>query len=517
MSQKSLSNFEVKELVKDVKFVPYDELVRIDDLRQLMGKDYKTPLAILYLTDENYGHWTCLFERDGKLSYFNSLGSEPDDDFKFIDPKMRKKLNEVEPKLFELLHNSGKECEYNNIRLQAKKVNTCGRHIVFRLWNRKLSPDEYLEIFDDSSMTPDELVVKETSQVLGSGYYEGGTLGEPLEDEYLDEKKTTGTITQEAKHIVDVMTIHDHDKVTGKYTIQGSFALKIQPYFADIDMLQILTYNYYLKDAIPMIIKDIKDVLIKASKMPGWYFSDFKAGKYSTGEDVHWTGREIFNGFRNETVSDLNGVAGKKTFESVFHEKSIIKLDLIVPYFNRYIEASCIYIFKTKEGFLNINATDLDIDTFLVQIKYDAYKKFSQHKIFKSIKRIYSQAVIKKDYPVMRIFAPILTSNVSKLSTIQADFETIQLLLKENQKFNLPRLYNEFQEIIERLFNITDIFIDPELNDHINLLYDLISMGSDIKAKEEVELIIDYLLKIVTNETIKWLISKKIKFPIKYI
>jgi hypothetical protein len=168
MTQKSLSNFEIKDLVKDVKFVPYDELARVTNLKQLMGDNYETPIALLYLTTADYGHWVCLFRRDNKLSYFDSLGTEPDDGFKHIDPQVRIQQNEVEPKLFELLHESGMKCEYNNVRLQAKGMNTCGRFVVFRLWNRNLSPDQFLMIFDDSTLTPDELVVKETKKVLGS-------------------------------------------------------------------------------------------------------------------------------------------------------------------------------------------------------------------------------------------------------------------------------------------------------------------------------------------------------------
>ena len=509
MSQKSLSNFEIKDLVKDVKFVPYNELVNVKDLRELMGEDYKTPLALLYLTTPDYGHWTCLFERKGKLSYFNSLGTTPDSDFEFIDARMRKKLNEVEPKLFELLHNSGKECEYNNVKLQKPGVNTCGRHIVYRLWNRKLSPDEYLEIFDDSSLSPDDLVIRETTPSLG------GALGDVEDESYLTDKKSKSDITDEAKIIINTMLIKGGND--SKYAIAGSFSLKIQPYFADIDIIQTITYNNYTKDAIPKIIKDIKDVLINASKMAGWYFSDFKAGHYSNSEDVHWTGKEIFNGYRNELERDLNGIAGKKTFESVFHEKSVIKMDLIIPYFNRYIECSIIYIFKTLDGYLNIDAKDTNINNILASIKYDALKKFNNSKIFKSIKRIYSQAVIKKDYSVLKEFYPILTSNISKISTIQADFETIELLIKEKQKFNLINIHSEFQEIIEKLFNITDIFIDPEINESINMLYKLLSMGNLNASDDKINEIIDYLGKVVTNETIKYVLENKVKFPVKYI
>jgi len=167
----SLSDDDILRVLKGSRFTPYNKLVYVNDIHELLGNNGVG--IILYLTSNHYGHWTTLFIRDGKLSYFNSYGIEPDSDFKFIKPSVRREENEVEPILFELIAKSGYICEYNSHCLQRRSngVDTCGRHVISRIFNRHLDPDEYAKrlkhIAKINNITTDQLVVEMTRPYLG--------------------------------------------------------------------------------------------------------------------------------------------------------------------------------------------------------------------------------------------------------------------------------------------------------------------------------------------------------------
>jgi hypothetical protein len=138
----SLTDYDIKKLIPEANIVPYNKIHKMS-IEEILGQHGCA--VILYLLKPSYGHWVCLFKRDGKLSYFNSYGEEPDNDFKYIKSDIRKQMNEIEPYLFEKMAHSGYECEYNDFDFQkrVKGINTCGRHVCVRLWNRHLSPEEY--------------------------------------------------------------------------------------------------------------------------------------------------------------------------------------------------------------------------------------------------------------------------------------------------------------------------------------------------------------------------------------
>lgn len=139
----SLSDADILMLRPTAKFTPYSSIKYMKSIHDILSPQGEA--FILYQTTPTYGHWTTLFVRDGKLSYFNSYGKEPDDDLNMIDPKMRRILNEVEPHLFELMAKSGYQCEYNDVCVQKPHVATCGRHCAVRILNKDLTPDQYIK------------------------------------------------------------------------------------------------------------------------------------------------------------------------------------------------------------------------------------------------------------------------------------------------------------------------------------------------------------------------------------
>ena len=163
-----LSNFDIYKLLDEkCRILSYDELVKFKTLDDAMG--HYGAMVLLYLTKENFGHWTLVFKYDnGRIvECFDSYGYRPDSEFEFIPKKIREKTNQMYPYLCKLLLDSGYKIVYNNYRLQEKKenVNSCGRHVVSRLIYRDVPIDEYVNMIKNSGFTADQFVTKLTNSI----------------------------------------------------------------------------------------------------------------------------------------------------------------------------------------------------------------------------------------------------------------------------------------------------------------------------------------------------------------
>ena len=147
---KSLSGLDIINKVKS-NLVQYKDLKKYKNIDELLGKYKKC--VLLYHTAENYGHWTCLYEHDNKIYFFDSYGLIPDDELKFLHKDLKKELNSNHKHLTELLYNSDKPIEYNEYELQSKDKNvaTCGRWIINRLKHTDISVEDYYQIFKEAS------------------------------------------------------------------------------------------------------------------------------------------------------------------------------------------------------------------------------------------------------------------------------------------------------------------------------------------------------------------------------
>jgi len=124
----SLSDTDVLTLCPDANFHTYTEIAQMRSLDELFTNGNHKAF-ILYLTADHYGHFCCIFIRDGIVSFFDPYGHDVDNALMGkIKPDMRKRLNEIEPHLFEMIANSGLPAEYNDYCLEGKNVQTCGRH-----------------------------------------------------------------------------------------------------------------------------------------------------------------------------------------------------------------------------------------------------------------------------------------------------------------------------------------------------------------------------------------------------
>tara|TARA_R110001592_G_scaffold166009_2_gene400796 strand:+ start:1500 stop:2009 length:510 start_codon:yes stop_codon:yes gene_type:complete len=145
---KSLSGEDIlNELNYKCNLVQYRDLKNYDNINDLLGKYKKC--VLLYHTKRNYGHWTCLYEHDNIIYFFDSYGIIPDDELKFLHKDLKHELNSQHRHLTKLLYNQNKPVEYNEYQLQERKPNiaTCGRWVILRLKYPSISVDDFYNNF----------------------------------------------------------------------------------------------------------------------------------------------------------------------------------------------------------------------------------------------------------------------------------------------------------------------------------------------------------------------------------
>ena len=164
---RALSDSDLRRILgAGTKVIKYSELSSFQSLGQLLPNaiDY---CIILYEDGPNHGHWVGLSKYDGLFEVFDSYGIKPDKELAWINLKTRNSLGEKAPYLTNLLR--GNHYIYNSVRFQAldSKVNTCGSHVVHRLYrlkNEKMDLKSYqkfmLKIKDEYNMGYDMIVAE---------------------------------------------------------------------------------------------------------------------------------------------------------------------------------------------------------------------------------------------------------------------------------------------------------------------------------------------------------------------
>ena len=117
----------------------------------------------------------------------------------------------------------------------------------------------------------------------------------------------------------------------------------------------------------------------------GRFFTDMKAGTYEDGEAIHWKYSEIMQGYRNANIPDFNGHIGPKKLKDAISQiekdkkKSniLLKIDMVAPYFGKYLEVTMVYFIDSNEGPLNYNLHK--IETIRQTLKKDTYKQYLKH------------------------------------------------------------------------------------------------------------------------------------------
>lgn len=174
-SSYSLSENDIRKALKgNVQVIGYSELKKYSNIEDVFSKSDN--VVILYInTDKNWGHWTLLMRHPDRIEFFDSYGGgtdgQPDGEFKYIDPRLRKDYNyKGRPYLSSLLEKyaeRGGKVEYNDHQLQEQsdKIATCGRHVVVRALCKSIPIDEYAKMIKTIG-NPDSVVTQLTYNLI---------------------------------------------------------------------------------------------------------------------------------------------------------------------------------------------------------------------------------------------------------------------------------------------------------------------------------------------------------------
>lgn len=163
---RALTGKEVSKLLPNTPIVTYNELKGINNLDNLLRATGQ--FIILYMEEQNYGHWVCVFTNGKTINFFDSYGLKPDSlQLVGVDQKTIRQQNEDQPYLTRLLTNAGYPIvNWNKYRYQGKNVATCGRHCVTRLYLKNLNDDQYHQFLEQFKVDPDIIVTIITENVF---------------------------------------------------------------------------------------------------------------------------------------------------------------------------------------------------------------------------------------------------------------------------------------------------------------------------------------------------------------
>ena len=157
----SLSGYDIlNALDNKCNMVQYKDVKNFNSINEMLGPYKKC--VLLYHTKLDYGHWTCLYEVDNTIFFFDSYGFIPDKQLNWVPYNLKDDLNSDYRYLTKLLYESNKRVEYNEYQFQRRVdgVNTCGRWVVNRLKYPEISIENFNKLFKDASkyMDLDELI-----------------------------------------------------------------------------------------------------------------------------------------------------------------------------------------------------------------------------------------------------------------------------------------------------------------------------------------------------------------------
>lgn len=163
----SLSDSDIRYVIPNVNIVKYNDLAKYNSIDEvLQGK----PTVILFeLTENNTGHWICLFKNGDTVYFFDSYGKPIESQKKHMSKQFFRSANY----LSKMLKQSPYKVDYNAQPYQEvnPEVASCGRHCIVRLKCMDLNDLEYKQVMSDAckemNMSSDQVVLELTKQHLG--------------------------------------------------------------------------------------------------------------------------------------------------------------------------------------------------------------------------------------------------------------------------------------------------------------------------------------------------------------
>ena len=170
---RELGDTDMQKLLPGVPITEYADLGRKAPSDVING-DGK---GIIFFTEKEtptskVGHWLGIVQRGGAVEMFDPYGGKGDPwalDHTWISARTGKSLHEDKPLLAQLLARTGLQVIHNPYRLQSMTpgINTCGRHVVVRLWHADQDIHTYASHLRQTGV-PDEVVAQQTYTKLGA-------------------------------------------------------------------------------------------------------------------------------------------------------------------------------------------------------------------------------------------------------------------------------------------------------------------------------------------------------------
>lgn len=299
---------------------------------------------------------------------------------------------------------------------------------------------------------------------------------------------------------------YPHIPCKSKVIVIGSSTLRVMSNYSDIDSMIVVDLPYSKPKLIFEFYEAFKE---KIKELINGYnhftpiITDIKCG-----DKTHWTVKEV--------LSNAKHTIAKRFFIDCLTDKAFIKVDIVVPYYDRYIEASAVYYVRgLNDEWLGLNFNDLaKADEFFKVLRDTAHIEYDGGKFMKVLKRIFSmiKSIPNKkenDIILAKKLVIFFRSEIGLISKIASDLATLNLLFVGKKQFSNSFARSELENIRDKLITIYPQILSQN---EIKLITDIIDDFDDNNIKMVIEKI-DKLygdLSNIVNTFAKYFIDKNI-------
>lgn len=358
----------------------------------------------------------------------------------------------------------------------------------------------------------------------------------------------------------------------------GSYIYRIQKYPGDVDLVESFQECCDVDEVVAKFEKSLKRIVRNVQKKKSHYYSEVKAGldlrydinlgeieygRYYPNPDIipysnklHQNGllsneelaiihyifnKDIYNGDDYDAIFNIyrehrilrwtadEVLKGKKvlsgkvimTLNQALRFESPVKIDVISNINGRFIEVTNFLELAVKNG---DQMTKINIDleenhdiprTLPIEIEKLYFSNY-YYSPFKMIKRMYSLSRHNQDKDTLLKILPFLSSNTSLLYQIKSELDTIILILKKFQNPSPKAIFNQLDEMKNRIAAVVELDDDELVI--INEYIDYINKNKDKKIKIELlGKLKKYITPIINDESISYLQSIGFNPPPHYL
>ena len=130
----SMGDDTIRYYYPTAKILTFPQLKNYSSIEELLPSD-KSYFFLLFLQTPTSGHWCIVSRHNGKIEFFCSYGSKPEQILAWTT-SINQQLGQATNYLSNLFNKTKLKVVYNPIGYQSKKegVSDCGRHDCFRLY-----------------------------------------------------------------------------------------------------------------------------------------------------------------------------------------------------------------------------------------------------------------------------------------------------------------------------------------------------------------------------------------------